>query len=510
MVETFATLVERSARRAPGRPALVWDGGRLSYGDLAERVERLASALIHCASSVVSPSNRKRPSPPGLTPDHRIALQAPNGWRYVVALLACWRAGACVAPLDPLLSADERAAILADLDPDPIDPLAVLDAPPTRWDAPPSLPVPVPTIPGALPSGPTPAEPALTHAHASPTTVAPSGDALILYTSGSTGAPKGAVHTHANVRTASEAWAGSMMGLTPDDVVLAAVPLTHAYGIMGALLAPLMVGATVAIVERFEADSTLAAIARHRATVLPGVATMFRRLLEATSFSPSAVATLRIALSGTAPCPWELAREWRERTGVRILRGYGSTELFRPISYCWHDAEDDPEAIGRPAPGVEVRTGDDGELWIRSPCAMRGYWNAPEATREVSRDGWFATGDVARITPAGLVAIVGRTRERILRGGYSVFPQEVEAVLAAHAAVAEAAVLGVPHAELGEEVAAFVALRPGAATSADELIAFCKRRLAPYKYPRTVTFVEGLPKAPTGKVLRSKIKERGV
>jgi long-chain acyl-CoA synthetase len=474
----FAAVVEAIARHTPGRSALVWDGGALSYADLAERVERLASLLVAC----------------GVGSDHRVTLQAGNGWRYVVALLASWRAGACVAPLDPLLSVGERAVILADLDPEPIDPLALLE---TRT---------APAAPTQTPA----ARASLTPVPASSPPARVSDDALILYTSGSTGAPKGAVHTHTGVRLASEAWAGPMMQLTPDDVVLAAVPLTHAYGLIGALLAPLTVGATVAIVERFEAGSALTAIARHRVTVLPAVATMFHRLLEAPSFSKAALATLRIALSGTAPCPWELARQWRERTGVRILRGYGATEIFRPISYRCDDGDDDPDTIGRPAPGVEVRISDDGELWIRTPWAMRGYWNAPETTREVlTDDGWFATGDLARLTPAGLVEIVGRKRERILRGGYSVFPQEVEAVLATHAAVAEAAVLGVPHPELGEEVAAFVALRPGASASADELIAFCKGRLAAYKYPRAVTFLEALPRAPSGKVLRSRLASRG-
>jgi long-chain acyl-CoA synthetase len=239
---------------------------------------------------------------------------------------------------------------------------------------------------------------------------------------------------------------------------------------------------------------------------------MFRRLLGAPTLDAAAVATVRMALSGAAPCPWTLACEWRERTGVRIFRGYGSTELFRPISYLATDAADVPEAIGRPVPGVEVRIVDDaghalaagelGELLIRTPAAMDGYLGAPEETREVLVDGWFHTGDLARLTPEGSVRIEGRKRERILRGGYSVFPQEVEAVLLAHPAVAEAAVVGVPDDELGEEVAAFVALRQGGRVEADELIAHCKRQLAAFKYPRRVTIVPELPKAATGKVLK--------
>jgi len=222
-----------------------------------------------------------------------------------------------------------------------------------------------------------------------------------------------------------------------------------------------------------------------------------------------------VALSGAAPCPWELAEEWRRRTGVRILRGYGMTELFRPISYLASAATDLPDAIGRPVPGVEVLVVDEagtplpagqvGELWIKSPAAMDGYLDAPAETRAVLEDGWFKTGDLVSTSPDGFVSVVGRKRELILRGGYSVFPAEVETALLSHPAVAEAAAVGVAHAELGEEVVAVATLRPGASASQDELIAYCKERLAAYKYPRRIVIVDQLPKSPTGKVLKSRL-----
>jgi len=258
-----------------------------------------------------------------------------------------------------------------------------------------------------------------------------------------------------------------------------------------------------------------AAVREHGVTVFPGVATMFRRLLDAPDVRPSDFAGLRLASSGAAPCPWPLAAEWRERTGVRILRGYGMTELFRPISYLAADPVERPDAIGRAVPGVELRVLDDdggllppgasGELWIRSPAAMDAYLDAPGDTRAVLAGGWFRTGDLARIGDDGLVTIEGRKRERILRGGYSVFPPEVEAVLLAHPAVAEAAVIGVPDADLGEEVAAFVVLRPGAAASPGQLTAWCRERLAPFKYPRRVRIETELPRAATGKVLKREL-----
>jgi long-chain acyl-CoA synthetase len=201
---------------------------------------------------------------------------------------------------------------------------------------------------------------------------------------------------------------------------------------------------------------------------------------------------------------------------VRIVRGYGSTELFRPISYLADDPTDYPECVGRPVPGVEVRVDDDagcavppgeeGELLIRTPAVMDGYLDSPEDTRAVLAGGWYRTGDLARLTPDGYVTIVGRKRERIKRGGYSVFPVEVETVLLTHPAVAEAAVAGVADPALGEEVTAWVALKPSTAATPEELIAWCRDRLAPYKYPRQVRFVDALPRSATGKVLKTRLR----
>jgi long-chain acyl-CoA synthetase len=283
------------------------------------------------------------------------------------------------------------------------------------------------------------------------------------------------------------------------------LPLAHSFGLNGALLAPLLAGVTVVLQERFTPEDTLRAIARHRATVFPGVATMFARILESPALEGADLSSLRLAVSGAAPCPWALASEWRRRTGVRIVRGYGMTELFRPISYLAGEATDRPDSIGRAVPGVELRVVDD-ELWIRSPAAMDGYLRAPEETAAVlAADGWFRTGDLATISDDGYVSIVGRKRELILRGGYSVVPGEVEQALLAHPAVAEAAVIGVAHPELGEEVAAFVTLRAGARVEPADLIAFCRERLAGYKYPRRVTVVEAMPRSATGKILKAKL-----
>jgi long-chain acyl-CoA synthetase len=289
-----------------------------------------------------------------------------------------------------------------------------------------------------------------------------------------------------------------------------AVPLAHSLGLNGGLLAPLLTGATVVILERFTPEAVFASIKNNHVTVLPAVATIFRRLLNSPAFTDGEFSSLRLAVSGAAPCPWELAQEWKEKTGTRIVRGYGMTELFRPLSFRCADATEVPNAVGKPVPGVQIQLDIDttnsdgiGELWIKSPARMNSYLNAPDETAEVISAGWFKTGDVAMISPEGYVQIVGRVRERILRGGYSVFPQEIEAVLTSHPAVAEAAVVGIPDADLGEEVAAFVSLKPIAKLTCEELLAHCRDHLARYKYPRHLRIVPELPKGPTGKILKS-------
>jgi len=340
---------------------------------------------------------------------------------------------------------------------------------------------------------------------------------LILYTSGSTGRPKGAVFSHDALIFANRSWGEPVMGLTPDDTVLVAVPLAHSLGLNGGLLAPLLSGASVVLIERFTPEGVFDAIKRHRVTVFPAVATIFRRLLNSPALSNADFSSLRLAVSGAAPCPWELAVEWREKTSTRIVRGYGMTELFRPLSYRPHDPTDIPDAVGRAVPGVEIQTVVNhdgtsrdgiGELWIKSPAMMEGYLDAPDETKEVIANGWFKTGDLATVSPEGYVRIVGRKRERILRGGYSIFPPEVETVLLSHPAVAEAAVVGVPDIDLGEEVAAFVSLKSSARATSEDLMGYCKDHLARYKYPRQVNILPELPKGPTGKILKSELGKK--
>ncbi len=331
MTESFSALLDAAARRRTDAPALVWDGGSLTWRELELRAGGAARRL----------SRR------GVRAGDTVALLLPNGWGFVAALWGTLKLGATAVPLNPLLSPDERDRVLAHLGPAlVVDELSGSEE--AMWDS----------ADGKAP-------------------------ALILYTSGSTGQPRGAVLSHAALRAANESWAGPVMRLTPQEVVLAVLPLAHSFGLNGALLAPLLAGATVALSERFVPEAALRAISRHGVTVFPAVATMFQRMLELPELSRATCSTLRIAVSGAAPCPWELAEAWRLRTGVRIVRGYGMTELFRPISYLADDPTDLKDAIGRPVPGVEVRVVDeDGRPLGAGPgpsCATGGSARAISA-----------------------------------------------------------------------------------------------------------------------------------
>jgi len=459
--ENFVRHIEANARRFAAKAALVWESGSLTWSEL----DRLASGFAHDLSRQ------------GVRPGDRVAIVIPNRSEFVIAFLAVLKLDATAAPLNPLLSREDLTASTEDLRPKLI--VSEVKAQPGAWETP---------------------------GHAA-------APALILYTSGSTGRPKGSVFSHNALTFANRSWAEPVMALTPDDRVLVAVPLAHSLGLNGGLLAPLLSGATISLVERFSPEAVFDAIRRDRVTVLPAVPTIFRRLLNSPAFAAADFSSLRLAVSGAAPCPWELAVEWREKTSTRIVRGYGMTELFRPISYRADDPTEIPDAVGRAVPGVDIRLDENGdadsrELLIRSPAAMEGYLGDAEETRAVMVDGWFKTGDLAEVSAQGYVRIVGRKRERILRGGYSIFPQEIEAVLLSHPAVAEAAVIGVSSEDLGEEVAAFVSLKPAAKITAEELLDHCKERLARYKYPRRITIVNEFPRGATGKVLKSELAKK--
>jgi long-chain acyl-CoA synthetase len=332
--------------------------------------------------------------------------------------------------------------------------------------------------------------------------------AVILYTSGTTGKPKGAELTHANLRRNVEIAAG-LFDLGADAVTLGALPLFHSFGQTCGLNATISGGGLLTLIPRFDPVKALEIIERDKVTVFEGVPTMYAAILNVPNAGDYDTSSLKICVSGGAALPVEVLRGFEEKFNCKVLEGYGLSETSPVASFNHPDRERKPGSIGTPIDGVEMKLADEangvGEIAIRGHNVMKGYWRNPEATKEVMRDGWFHTGDMAQVDEDGYYFIVDRKKDMIIRGGYNVYPREVEEVLYEHPAVREAAVVGVPHDELGEEVGAAVALKEGARADAAELQAFVKEQVAAYKYPRRIWFVDELPKGPTGKILKREI-----
>src|SRR3954449_1925492 len=310
--------------------------------------------------------------------------------------------------------------------------------------------------------------------------------AVILYTSGTTGKPKGAELTHANLTRNSRLVVDSLAQISHEDVTLGALPLFHSFGQTCGMNACVSIGATMTMVPRFDPDKALEVIQRDRVTIFQGVPTMYNGMLHCDRRGEFDVSSLRLCMSGGSAMPEELMRSFEEAFGCIILEGYGLSETSPVASFNHPDRERKPGSIGTPIEGVEMKLVDDGEIAIRGHNVMKGYWQREDATEKAMQDGWFHTGDIATVDDDGYFFIVDRKKDMIIRGGYNVYPREIEEVLYEHPAVSEAAVLGVKHESLGEEVAAAVALKPGAEATPDEIKAYMKERVGAYKYPRGV------------------------
>jgi long-chain acyl-CoA synthetase len=341
-------------------------------------------------------------------------------------------------------------------------------------------------------------------------------DAVILYTSGTTGQPKGAELTHANLTRNAELTADTLLKAGPDDVVMGCLPLFHVFGLTCGLFATINNGACLTLLPRFDPAKALEIIGRDKVTIFEGVPTMYAAMLHQPGSADADVSSLRTCISGGAAMPVELMRSFEKTFGCMILEGYGLSETSPVASFNHPDKVRKPGSIGTPILGVEMRVvdadgadvpvGEIGEIAIRGHNIMKGYWQRPEATAEAIPDGWFRSGDLAKVDEDGYFFIVDRKKDMIIRGGYNVYPREVEEVFYEHPAVAEAAVIGISHDELGEEIGAAVALKPGEEATTGELREFVRERVAAYKYPRYVWLVPGLPKGPTGKILRREVQ----
>ncbi len=455
---------------------------------------------------VLAPANGAQS---GQRPGDRVGIMLPNVAEFPVVCYGVLRAGGIAVPMNPLLKAREVAYFLGDSGAGLIFAWHAF-ADEARGDA------------GQVDAEPIVVDLAgfadLLAAAAADYEVADrdtEDTAVILYTSGTTGEPKGAELTHGNLTSNTEVACTDIIGATPDDVIFGGLPLFHAFGQAAALNVAVASGACLTLLPRFDAEHALRIIAGHRVTVFEGVPTMYVALLHRPDRAEFDISSLRRCISGGAALPVEVLRGFEEAFGVPVLEGYGLSETSPVASFNFAGRERKPGSIGTPIRDVRMRVVDKedhevpqsevGEIVIRGPNVMKGYWHRPEAAAEAIRDGWFHTGDLARVDEDGYFYIVDRKKDLIIRGGFNVYPREIEEVLYEHPAVAEAAVIGVPHSALGEEVGAAVTLKPGAGTTAEALREYVKSQVAAYKYPRHVWIEEELPKGPTGKILKREI-----
>ncbi|HLI87462.1 MAG TPA: long-chain fatty acid--CoA ligase [Ktedonobacteraceae bacterium] len=345
---------------------------------------------------------------------------------------------------------------------------------------------------------------------------APDDMAVILYTSGTTGNPKGVVLTHHNL--VSNALTGNTVGAPrSEEVHLAILPLAHAYGMTMANMAYLT-GARVVMQPRFDTHAVLSAIERHRVTAFAGVPAMFVALLYTPDADKYDTSSLQYCGSGSAPLPVEVLKGFEEKFHCQIREGYGLSEATTILAAHSGDMAQKPGSVGKPIPGVEVLivddngnpvpTGEVGEVIARGPNIMKSYYNMPQETAAALRNGWLYTGDMGRFDEDGYLYIVERKKDLIIRGGFNIYPRDVEEVLATHPAVIEAAVVGVPSERMGEEVKAFVVARTP--VDAEELMAYCRERLANYKTPSQIEFVDSLPRNAVGKIDKKELRKRHV
>lgn len=500
---SVADLIPASAERSPDKVALIHGERSISYAQLADEVRRAAAAFADA----------------GVAKGDRVALLLGNVPEFVGALYGALAAGTVVAPLNVMLTPEELGYILADAEataivahPD-LAPLAL-----SVRDRIPSLASVFVTGGRAVPRGTISFERALSRAGGAPV-VGLSGDdpALLAYTAGTTASPKAAMLTHGNLlANLDQVSRVPLLRQAESDVVLLVLPLFHIYGLNAALGPTLRDGATGVLMERFDPTGTLEAVGRHGVTVLPGAPPMFAAWLRAAENADVDLSSVRLAVSGAAALPGAVLEAFRERFGITIWEGYGMTETSPVLTTNAMGERAKPGSIGRPLPGVEVgivndegeevAEGDPGEIEVRGPNVFAGYWRREEETRETFHDGWFRTGDVAYRDEEGYLFIVDRSKDLIIVSGFNVYPREVEEAVLTHPKVAECAVVGAPDERTGEAVKALVVLRPDEQLTEDELLDHCRVRLARFKLPRDVVFVDSLPRHVTGKVLRRQLR----
>jgi long-chain acyl-CoA synthetase len=489
----FAQVIAARLGEDAERPAVKFDDVVLSYGALDGAAQRAAGLLAAY----------------GVKAGDRVGLQMPNLPYFPILYLGILRLGAVMVPMNPLLKEREVAYHLTDSGARVMVgwygfkealsggcELAGVEA--------------IEVVPGEFDALLGRAGPVAQIAERAP------GDAaVIVYTSGTTGTPKGALLTHANLLAGAQTGT-ELIDAKPEGVSLAALPLFHIFGLNSVMNTAFYSRGMMTLVARFEPEKVLEVMARDRVSTFAGVPTMYMALLRDPAREQHDVSSLGICVSGGAPMPVEVLHGFDAAFATKILEGFGLSETTGMGSFNLPSRERKPGSIGLPVGGTEIRIVDDdgngvpqgerGEIIMRGPFVMSGYWGREQATAEAIRDGWFYTGDIGSVDEDGYLYVVDRKKDMILRGGYNVYPRELEEVIYAHPDVLEAAVVSVPDAALGEEVGAAISLRPGSTETAESLQEYLKERVAAYKYPRWIWFVDELPKGPTGKILKRQIE----
>jgi len=530
---TVPQFLERAAREYGDATAIIYFNRRLTYRELQEHVARFATALTRL----------------GVVRDSRVAIQLPNIPQTVIAYYATLALGAHVVMTNPLYTPRElehqwrdagcRVAVVTDflfasrIGPAraqlPIEHYVIASIPDyirlplrfvARWKLSRADP---PRVSNVAPEAGVHSFVKLIRTKPQPSLTPPRVDdlAVLQYTGGTTGVSKGAMLTHGNLSANLQQCRAWFTGLTAGkEVFLTALPLFHSFGMTAAMNFPMSVaGAMVLIPDPRDIKATVRAIARHGVTLLPAVPPIFNAILNYPKLGAGDLRSVRRCFCGSASLPEDILQRFEAITGARIVEGFGLSEAspvthMNPVNGLRKSG-----SIGIPIPNTDAKIvsmddgvtetgpGEIGELAIRGPQIMRGYWKMPEETAHALRDGWLYTGDLAVIDADGFFRIVGRKKEMIVVSGYKVFPDEVDGVLMAHPAVLEAATIGLPDAKRGERVKSFVVLKPGAQASVQELLAYCRENLAAYKVPRTVEFRAELPKSGALKTLRRVLVE---
>ena len=482
--------------------ALVSRGHATTYGELRAQVAALRGAFVGA----------------GLVPGDRLAIACGNNWYFVVSWLAALGAGLVAVPVNPSAPTPELQRQLAMVSARGlvVTPAAARAVTGLDRAALPSLEFFVETS-GLGIDGAVCLDDLLTHAPGDVVDRSPDDLAVLIFTSGTAGAPRAAMLTHGNLLANLEQVQQSEgRRQVPTDVSLGVLPFSHIFGLNVVLDLSLYAGSRLVLIERFDPSSAAEAVVGHGVTIVAGAPPMWTAWASLPGLSPDTFGSVRIASSGAAKLPVETAQLFDDRFGVRITEGYGLTETA-PVVTTATGTEAPWGSIGAPLPGVEVRLvdddgadvliGDTGELWVRGPNVFAGYWEDPAATADVlDVDGWLRTGDVGVVDDDGHLFLVDRVKDIIIVSGFNVFPAEVEEVLASHPAIAASAVIGVPHPYTGEAVKAYVVLEPGRSADEDEVAAWCADRLARYKCPDKVMFVDELPVAASGKLLRRTLR----